>query len=211
MKLISLNVGTPRSFDYKGNEIYTSIFKYPVGDERRVSFTNVEGDEQSDLQHHGGALKAVYAYDVSYYQHWKNLIEIKDWTFGLFGENLTTEGLPDSKIFIGNIYRIGSVILKAIQPRFPCFKLNIRFDNEGMVKQFMQQERNGTYFSVEQEGTLRAGDPIELIEKSAHTITIQQLVEAYNNKGKDRGLVKEILKIDFLPERLVKDFESYLD
>ncbi|RZL12249.1 MAG: MOSC domain-containing protein, partial [Pedobacter sp.] len=90
--------------------------------------------KQADLTVHGGALKAVYAYDISYYEHWKKILVRDDWGYGLFGENLTTEGMQDSTVFIGSVYKIGSVIFKAIQPRFPCFKLNIRFSYEFRIE-----------------------------------------------------------------------------
>ncbi len=209
MKLISLNVGKPQPFSYKGHDGYTSIFKLPVEGERKVSTLNIEGDAQADLTVHGGELKAVYSYDISYYHHWKNILERDDWVFGLFGENFTTQNLPDDTICIGNIYQVSSVLLKAIQPRFPCFKLNIRFGTEGMLQQFIQQKKHGTYFSVVQKGSLQAGDAIELIEASKHNITIQQLAETYYSKGADKNTTKQILAIEFLPERLRKAFESF--
>ena len=211
MKVISLNTGKPRPFCYNGKEGFTSIFKSPVEGERKVSALNIEGDAQTDLTVHGGELKAVYSYDISYYHHWRNILNRDEWSYGLFGENLTTEGLTDDKVFIGNVYRAGSVCLKAIQPRFPCFKLNIRFGIEDMLQQFMQQGKNGIYFSVVEEGSLQAGDSIKLVEASKYKITIQQLVEAYYNKGADKMIVEQILAIEFLPERLRKAFESFVE
>lgn len=210
MKLLSLNVGRPQPYSYRGENGYTSIYKLPVDGIRKVSLLNIEGDEQSDLTVHGGEMKAVYAYDVSYYHHWKNIIERDDWSYGLFGENLTTEHLPDDTIFINNIYKIGSVYLRAIQPRFPCYKLNIRFGNEHMVQQFAQQRKHGTYFSVVQQGSLQAGDQFELIEASKHFITIQQLVDCYYNKGADKMIAEQMLAIEFLPPSLRKAFESFM-
>ena len=166
MKLISLNVGRPQPYTYKGQEGLTSIFKSPVEGERKVTALNIEGDEQSDLTVHGGELKAVYAYDISYYEHWKKILQRDDWGYGLFGENLTTEELPDDKICIGNIYQVGTVLLKAVQPRFPCFKLNIRFGSNNMIKRFTQEVKSGTYFSVEREGKLQRGDEIKLVHAS---------------------------------------------
>jgi MOSC domain-containing protein YiiM len=211
MKLLSLNVGQPQPFLYKEKKGSTSIFKSPVEGKRKVSFTNIEGDAQGDLVHHGGKLKAVYSYDISCYNHWKNILQRDDWSYGLFGENLTTEGLPDEEVFMGNIYKIGSVYIKAVQPRFPCFKLNIRFGDDNMLQQFMRVGKHGTYFSIEQEGSLQVGDEIALAEQSKHTITIQQLVTAYYNKETDKNIVEQILAIDFLPERLRTAFESYLN
>lgn len=210
MKLLSLNVGQPKTYLYNGKEVLTSFFKSAVSNERNVSKFNVEGDAQADLSVHGGELKAVYAYDISYYDHWKTLLHREDWSYGLFGENLTTKRMADDKVFAGNIYKIGSVYLKAVQPRFPCFKLNIRFGTDTMLQQFMEQERNGIYFSVVQEGKLCAGDEILLEEKSKHNITMQQLVQCYYTKGADKSLLQQILSIDFLPERLMKAYESFM-
>lgn len=209
MKLLSLNVGLPKTYSYQSKEVLTSIFKSPVTGSRSVSKTNIEGDGQGDLVHHGGALKAVYSYDISYYDHWKNILQRDEWNYGLFGENLTTEGLTDDKVLVGNIYKIGTVYLKAIQPRFPCYKLNIRFGTGDMLQQFMQQGKHGIYFSVVREGSLQAGDAISLAETSKHNITIQQLVECYYNKGEDKSLLHQVLSIEFLPERLQKAFESF--
>lgn len=174
MKVISLNVGKPKPYSYHGREGFTSIFKSPVHGERQVSFLNFEGDEQSDLKSHGGKLKAIYSYDISYYHQWQSILNRSNWDYGLFGENLTTIDLLDSNIFIGNIYQVGSVYLRAVQPRFPCFKLNIRLKSDQMIDLFIQQQKHGTYFSVVQPGSLKAGDNVKLIEASTHKVTIQQ-------------------------------------
>jgi MOSC domain-containing protein YiiM len=209
MKLLSVNVGQPKTYMYRDKEETTSIFKSPVQEKRNVSKCNIEGDLQSDLINHGGELKAVYSYDISYYEHWKNILQREDWNYGLFGENLTTEGLTDDKVLVGNIYKIGTVYLKVIQPRFPCFKLNIRFGTDDMLQKFMRQGKHGIYFKVEQEGTLEAGDEIVLAEESKHKITIEQYVQCYYNKGADKDLLERILTIGPLPERHRKAFESY--
>lgn len=209
MKLLSLNIGKPQHFEYKGKQITTSIYKHPVNGKRNVSLHNIDGDAQSDLTNHGGKMKAVYAYDISNYQFWKDVIERHDWTYGLFGENLTTSGLEDKNIFLGDIFKIGTVYFKAVQPRFPCYKLNIRFNREDMLPLFTQHQRNGTYFSVVQPGNIEAGDEIILAERSNFDVTIQQMVEAYYNKGTNKELLQKILAIDFLPERLLKAFRSY--
>jgi MOSC domain-containing protein YiiM len=209
MRLLSLNTGQPKTYSYKGKEETTSIFKSPVAGKRSVAKFNIEGDLQSDLNNHGGELKAVYSYDATYYDHWKTILQREDWNYGLFGENLTTEGLTDDKVLVGNIYQIGTVYLKAIQPRFPCFKLNIRFGTDDMLQKFMQQGKHGIYFKVEQEGILEAGDEIVLAEESKHKITIEQYVQCYYNKGADKDILEEILAIEPLPERHRKAFESF--
>src|SRR6266540_2324499 len=124
MKIVSLNVAKPEEREWQGKIVMTSIFKKPVTSRCKVSFTNIEGDEQADLRVHGGINKAVYSYDISHYEHWKNILQRNDWGHGLFGENLTTKELKDEEVRIGNIYKMGSAKLQAIQPRFPCIKIN---------------------------------------------------------------------------------------
>ena len=210
MKLLSLNVGRPQATTWNGKTLSTSIFKSAVAGERKVSFLNVEGDEQADLRVHGGVNKAVYAYDVSHYEHWKKILRREDWSCGLFGENLTTEGLRDELVKIGDVYRIGTVHLQAVQPRFPCTKLNVRFHLPDMLERFTAQRRNGIYFRVTKEGILKAGDEIALLEPSPFNVTVQQYVDCYYAKGADKDVLQTILSVPYLPERQRQAFESFL-
>ena len=211
MKLISLNVGQPREIEWNGKAVRTSIFKYPVTDRRHVSQLNIEGDEQSDLRVHGGVNKAVYAYDVSHYQHWKKVLLRDDWGWGMFGENLTTDGLLDQEARIGDVYQIGTAKLQVVQPRFPCMKLNVRFSKPDMVELFMAQKRNGIYFKVLEEGTVQANDEIRLAERSAYAVTIQEYVACYYAKGQPSNVCNTILSIPFLPESQRRTFESFME
>lgn len=210
MKLVSLNVGRPQEFNWMGKTVRTSIFKNPVTDRRKVSFLNIEGDEQSDLNVHGGINKAVYAYDVAHYHHWKTILQRNDWQHGMFGENLTTSGLLDHEARIGDIYQIGTAKLQVIQPRFPCFKLNIRFGLPNMIDRFMEEKRNGIYFKVFEEGTTQVNDEIELIEPSPYHVTISDYVECYYSKGSNKPLLENLLSVPYLPERHRIVFETYL-
>ena len=209
MKLISLNVGTPREIEWSGKTIRTSIFKSPVFDKRKVTSQNIEGDAQSDLRVHGGINKAIYAYDVSHYEQWKKTLLRNDWSWGMFGENLTTEGLPDNVVKIGDVYEMGTVKLQVVQPRFPCMKLNLRFGQPDMMELFISQRRNGIYFKVIEEGELQANDEIKQIESSPYNVTIQDYVNCYYEKGKPDHIRNTILSIPFLPESQRHAFESF--
>ncbi len=210
MKILSVNTGSPREVIWNEQSYTTSIFKSPVTEPCQVSFYNIEGDQQSDLKNHGGRDKAVYAYPIQYYQHWKKLLTRSEWETGLFGENLTTDGLLDEEIRVGDIYQIGSVKLLAIQPRFPCYKLNIRFGMPDMVKRFFAEKMYGTYFRVVEEGELQATDPIALVERSPYPITIQDVVECYSSKEPNQETLQTILSVPFLPERLKTHFQNLL-
>ncbi len=210
MKVLSVNTGSPRQVIWDEQSYTTSIFKSPVAKRCQVSFFNIEGDQQADQKNHGGRDKAVYAYPIQYYRHWQQLLTRQEWEMGLFGENLTTDGLLDEDVRIGDIYQVGSVKLQAIQPRFPCYKLNIRFGMPDMVKRFFAEKRYGTYFRVLEEGHLQATDPIELIERSSYPVTIQDVVQCYSSEEADPETLKTILSIPYLPERLKTHFQKLL-
>lgn len=209
MKVLSLNVGRPQEYEWKGKPVRTSIFKLPVTDRRPVCFTHVEGDEQADLRVHGGRNKAVYAYDFSHYCHWQMVLRRDSWPHGLFGENLTTEGLPDDRVNIGDVYRVGTALLQVVQPRFPCTKLNLRFALPDMIERFTAEKRNGIYFRVMEEGGVQAGDGITLEQPSSYAVTVRDYVSCYYSKGAEKTVLATILSIPFLPEGQRKVFEGF--
>jgi MOSC domain-containing protein YiiM len=209
VNLVSINVGGPKEISWMGNPVRTSIFKTPVSGARKVSFTNIEGDEQSDLNVHGGVNKAVYAYDLSHYDHWKKILQRDDWQYGMFGENLTTSGLVDNEVKIGAIYQVGTAKFQVIQPRFPCFKLNIRFALQDMIERFMEQKRNGIYFKVIEEGVIHVNDEIKLNTTSSCNVSIAEYVNCYYSKGSNKSVVKALLSFPGLPERHRTVFEGY--
>src|SRR5216683_8322272 len=172
MKLVSINVGLPREVRWHGKTVLTSIFKAPVEGSVKVRRLNLEGDRQSDLNVHGGADKAVYVYPAEHYAFWRAELPGVDLPWGAFGENLTTQGLMEDGVHIGDRFRIGSAELVVTQPRMPCFKLGIRFGQADMVKRFSNSRRTGFYVAVVQEGEVEAGNTIELLGRNAHQVTV---------------------------------------
>jgi MOSC domain-containing protein YiiM len=124
---------------------------------------NVEGDRQADLTVHGGADKAVYAYPSEHYPFWRQTLQRSDLGWGMFGENLTTEGLDEAAVRIGDVFVIGTVELEVSQPRLPCKKLNMKFGRADMGKHFLKSGRLGFYLRVRREGVLASGDAITRI------------------------------------------------
>jgi MOSC domain-containing protein YiiM len=210
MKILSLNIGKSVQLNWQNETVETGIFKNSTTQPCKVSFAGIDGDEQADLVHHGGVDKAVYAYDTAYYQHWQTILPQYNWQPAMLGENLTTQGLTDNLVLIGNQYKIGSAIVMAVQPRFPCFKLNIKTGIPNMLELFVQQQKHGIYFKVLQEGTIQVNDTIELLQASKHNVSILQLVQAYYSKGVNKTLLQEILQIEVLPQKLRQTFESFM-
>lgn len=164
MNVLSVNVGLPRTVEYNGEMISTSIFKEPVQGRVQLGTLHFDGDGQADLKNHGGTYKAVYAYPHANYAIWSQEIGRNDLTYGQFGENLTVTELTEETVHIGDIFRMGDALLEVTQPRIPCFKLGIRMNDPGFVKRFLESNRSGFYLRVLETGTVGAGDPIERVK-----------------------------------------------
>ena len=175
MKLISLNVSLPRELCWEGRSVYTGIFKEPVFGPVAADSGGLEGDGQADLKHHGGENKAVYAYPSEHYPFWRGEMPGVEMPWGAFGENLSTEGLLEEKVRVGDRFRVGEVLLRAVQPREPCYKLTLRLGDRTLPKRFLQSLRSGIYFAVDGPGHLCAGDAIELVDRAEHEVTIHDL------------------------------------
>ena len=110
MKIISTNIAQPKTVIWKNKEVTTGIFKEPVEDTITLGVEDVEGDNVIDRRYHGGEDKACYLYSADHYPFWKEKYSGLDWKYGMFGENLTVEGLQETRIRIGNTYQLGSVV-----------------------------------------------------------------------------------------------------
>ena len=177
-RVISVNVGRPKQVSVRrGRPVMSAIGKAPVSGRVRVAGVNVEGDDQADRTVHGGPDKAVYAYAHEDSLWWAARLA-REVGPGMFGENLTLEGVDVSGAVIGERWRIGSVELQVCQPRLPCFKLGLRFGDPTMLKRFARAGRPGAYLRIEAEGELGAGDEVELLDRPEHGVTIAQVSRA---------------------------------
>ena len=199
-KVISVNVGQPREVLWKGTRVSTSIFKSPVGGPVAAKTLNLSGDRQADLNVHGGPYKAIYGYPSEHYPYWRNELPQADLPWGAFGENLTTEGLFEDRLHIGDQLRIGSALVMVTQPRMPCYKLTIRFDRDDMIKRFIDSHTSGFYFSVLEEGQLAAGSSIEVERRDPAGVTVADINRLYYNHGRgESGLLQQAIQLEALP------------
>jgi MOSC domain-containing protein YiiM len=208
--LVSIAVGTPTEVRWNDEIVLTSIFKTAVTGRVWVGTINIAGDDQSDRTVHGGLEKAVYAYPSEHYPAWQKELGTATLPWASFGENLTTRGLRESVVRIGDRYRVGSAEFIVSQPRLPCYKLEIKFGRSDMVRRFMSVDRSGFYLAVEQEGEIGAGDAIELIEQDARDLTV---AEAYRLKlgGGTRDRIELAANHPALARRWRKNFERQLE
>jgi len=160
--------------EWEGQMYSTRIFKTPVKGKVRVGMLGLQGDSQADLKVHGGPQKAMYAYPAEHYPAWKEVLRRRlDW--GMFGENLTTQGLLEDSVRVGDRLEAGSAEFIVTSPRFPCFKLGIKFGAMEMAKRFQESGKSGFYLAVSKEGEIEAGDFIRPIESDRHKPTIANI------------------------------------
>ena len=200
MKLISVNVGLPRTVIWKGHPVTTGIFKEPVEDRVKLYRLNLAGDKQADLSVHGGRSKAVYVYPAEHYAYWQQELPDMRLPWGMFGENLTTHGLLEDTLHIGDRLRIGSAEVMVTEPRMPCYKLALKFGRDDIIKRFLRSGRSGFYLAVLQEGEVGTGDEVEFIEQDSHRVTIADIVRLYVSEKDNLELLQRAVQVDALSE-----------
>lgn len=176
MKIVSTNIGESRTVNWRGKEVKTGIFKFPVNEPIFLGKEDVDNDHVIDRRYHGGVDKACYLYSTDHYGYWQKLFPGLEMPWGMFGENLSVEGLHEAQVNIGDIFKIGEATVQATQPRQPCFKLEFRFNDSEIVKKFIESGFSGVYVRVLESGIVKAGDIMELIEKKS-SLSIQKVYE----------------------------------
>jgi MOSC domain-containing protein YiiM len=179
-KVLSVNVGTPRAFDYSGRPARSAIWKSPVLGRIAARGVNLAGDDQADRQAHGGPDKAVYAYAIEDARWWEQKIG-RALAAGEFGENLTIEGIDPNQALVGEHWQIGTTVLEVSEPRIPCWRLGVRMNDKSFPRRFIEAMRPGAYLRIVVEGELEAGDTIRVAERPAHDVTIRDVFRIYTS------------------------------
>lgn len=210
MHVISTNIGKATTISWNGKEERTGIFKYPVPGPIRLERTDVAGDMVSDRKHHAGIHKACFLFSADLYPYWKERYPDLEWDWGMFGENLTVEGLDESIVRIGDVYSIGKALVQVSQPREPCYKLGVRFGNQSILKQYIALGRPGTYVRILKEGEVRTGDEIVLQEQSENTLTIQQFYKLLYAKEKSKEIMTIFMDNPSVPQYKKDRYRKYI-
>lgn len=210
MKIVSTNLGSPTTFLWNGKEEQTGIFKYPVDEPLFLRKIDVKNDTIINRVNHGGVNKACYLFSKEQYPYWKELYPDLEWNWGMFGENLTVEGLNESEIRVGDIYKVGDALVQVSQPREPCYKLGIRFQDQKILKQYIEHRYPGTYVRILKEGTVQKRDEFQLVEKSANALTTNQFYDLMFAKKKDPELLALFMTNDSVPAYKKERMKKYL-
>jgi MOSC domain-containing protein YiiM len=197
-RVLSVNVARVRTVDHGGKPLRTAIGKQPVTGSVGVHSLSIAGDEQADHRYHGGPERAVYAYASEDYDWWSERVG-RALAPGLFGENLTTQGLDISGARIGERWRIGSTVVQVTAPRTPCSKLAYVMDDPRFVKAFGAALRPGAYLRVIDAGTVAAGDRVEVVARPEHDLTVAGMANIFLF---DRAGIPSALAVPELPDFL---------
>jgi MOSC domain-containing protein YiiM len=214
MKLVSVSVGLPREVIWHGRSVTTGIFKQPVAGRVALRKLNLDGDGQADLTVHGGEYKAVYCYPIEHYDYWKKELPERDLPLAMFGENFTTDGFLEDATHLGDEFSIGSARAIVTQPRLPCYKLGVRFGDDGMVKRFLASGRTGFYLAVTREGKVATDDEMKLIARDPNAVVVSEITRLYIAKRyseADIASVHRALQVAALPDSWKDYFRDRLD
>jgi MOSC domain-containing protein YiiM len=213
MKIVSLNTGLPREVTWHGRRVTTGIYKAPVEGRVPLRRLNLDGDRQADLSVHGGEFKAVYCYPHEHYAWWTHELGGRELPLAMFGENLTTEGVDETSVHVGDQFSIGTAQVIVTQPRLPCYKLGIRFQSDDMVRRFLASGRTGFYLAVQREGDVGAGDAMTVLARDPHRVRVADITRLYVAKtfaSDDLAVIGNALRIAALPDSWKTHFRDRL-
>ena len=175
-----------------------------------VSASGVPGDDFDDRRHHGGDEKALHHYPLEHYSAWQ-----AEWPHlharfvaGAFGENVSTQGITEADVCVGDIMRMGACVVQVSQGRQPCWKLNAAFERTDMASQAQDHGRLGWYYRVLEPGQIRAGMPIELLERPHPAWPIAKVHRAIFQKMHSDEDLKALSRLAFLSPRWKQLFSS---
>jgi MOSC domain-containing protein YiiM len=191
-RVISLNRGQISDLVVGGKPDRSAIDKRPLVGPVDVGPLGLDGDEQADKRHHGGADQALYAYSREDMDWWTEQLG-RELPNGIFGENVTTAGIDINAALIGETWRLGAVVVQVTAPRVPCVTFRSWMEVPGWVKRFAAAGRPGAYLRVLTSGRVQAGDELTVIDYPSQAVTVAESMRAYYG---DRDLMRRLLRVE---------------
>jgi MOSC domain-containing protein YiiM len=204
-KVLSVNVGRPREFEYGGRPATSAIWKSPAVGRIAARGVNLDGDDQADRKAHGGPDKAVYAYAVEDIRWWEKELG-RSLEYGQFGENLTTQGIDVNNALVGERWEIGTTVLEVSEPRIPCWRLGARMQDKMFPRRFSDALRPGSYLRMVVEGDIGADDEIRVVERPDHDLTIRDVFRIYMRDRHEVARIRAVSKMSESWRRWAEDF-----
>lgn len=201
MKVLSVNISNPQTITVNGKEEQTGYFKNPVKT-IYLGKTDVRDDSVVDREHHGGEDKACYLYGYNHYEFWKNKYPQTAFDFGMFGENITVENIDESTLRIGDTFEIGEAIIQITQPRQPCYKMGIKFNNQKVVNEFRLSDFPGIYVRVLKEGNVKTKDELKLIDRDNASPTVLEVYRLIYESKPNQEKLNQLIENKFIATSL---------
>ena len=208
MKVISTNIAEVKTVFWRGNSVRTGIYKYPTKAPIHLGKEDVTNDAVVDRRYHGGPFKACYLFGSDYYSDWKKNYPDLEWNWGMFGENLTVEGLTEDELEVGAIYALGEARIQISEPRQPCYKFGIRMGTQQALSDFLAYGHPGTYVKVLREGKVSINDSFQLEKRGSNQFTIADYNILVNQRKKEKRLIRLALENDALSTKNRTAFEK---
>jgi MOSC domain-containing protein YiiM len=205
-----LNIGLPKRELFHGKEFVTGMCKKPVSGLLLLTKQGFEGDGVGDRKHHGGFDKAVCVYSLDHEAFWEQTLGTS-MPESAFGENFSVSGMKEEKIRIGDIFKAGSAVVQVSQPRQPCNTLAARYGRADFVKLVVDTGRTGFYFRVLEEGRVKSGDLLDLIEQDNPGVSIVFANHIYHHDRKNREGIEKVLAVPALSESWRSSFLELKD
>ena len=208
-RLVSLNVGEPKPLAYRGKHVQSGFCKSPEPGGLWLGETGLEGDGQADLENHGGPEKAVCVYPLEHYPYWQERLE-RPLEPGAFGENFSTEGLLESDVCIGDVYRVGGALVQVSQPRQPCYKMAARHGVKELALWVLETGFTGFYFRCLEPGEVRAGEGISLVRRARTPVSLAEANRVMHHDKRDVESIELLLAVPELAASWRRTFEKRL-
>lgn len=184
--------------------VASGIFKRAIGErDVQVTRTGLAGDEQGDRRHHGGPEKAVHHYAFEHYAAWRAEVPALEPCLaseGAFGENISTEGLTEADVCIGDVCRLGTALVQVSQARQPCWRLNERFGRPQMARDVQNTGRTGWYYRVLEEGRVGPGDGLALADRPAGSWPLQRILDVLYRDTLNADALRQLAELDLLTD-----------
>jgi MOSC domain-containing protein YiiM len=212
-RLVSLNAGKPGPLPYRGRTVQSGIVKTPVEGPLRLDHAGLEGDAQADLAGHGGPDRRACVYPVEHRPYWAARIG-HPLGHGAFGENFSTEGLLESEVVVGDVYRVGApgrgTVVQVSQPRTPCYKLAARHGVKELAAWFAEAGITGFYLRLVEPGEVRPGDALALLDRPAHGVTVLEANRVMYRDRHDEAGLERVLAVPELSGSWLETFGDRL-
>lgn len=210
MQVLSVNISLQQTIIVNGKEEKTGYFKTPVKS-IFLKENGVEDDSVVDKIHHGGVDKACYLFGYNHYPYWQKQYPNLEFNFGMFGENITVEKLDESALRIGDTLQLGKAIIQITQPRQPCYKMGIKFNNPNMVNDFRLAHTSGIYVRVLKEGAVKEKDKLQLVKRLDAAPTVLEVYRLIYSENPKKEQLLQVVDNPYIANRLknyiIKKFE----